>query len=87
MSENLGTIWVCRCCMLQHANGEHCGDAEYHGDQPEPLCLIEWPNTITMGDGGCECDTNSFSWSWCDGCGSWLGGERHAMTLWREDVR
>jgi len=49
MSENLGTIWVCRCCMLQHANGEHCGDAEYHGDQPEPLCLIEWPNTAPWG--------------------------------------
>jgi hypothetical protein len=30
----------------------------------------------------CECETVSFTWSRCDGCGSRLGGERHALTVW-----
>jgi hypothetical protein len=29
-----------------------------------------------------ECDRDTFRWSSCDGCGSTLGGERHAATLW-----
>jgi ferredoxin len=39
------------------------------------------------GDNGqrpeeCSCETNSFSWSACDVCGSNLGGERHAVAFW-----
>jgi hypothetical protein len=30
----------------------------------------------------CDCETRSFSWSSCEGCGSPLGGERHALTAW-----
>lgn len=30
----------------------------------------------------CGCETQSFSWSSCDGCGSTLSGERHAFTVW-----
>lgn len=30
----------------------------------------------------CECETITFSKSWCDGCGSPLGGERRAVTMW-----
>lgn len=30
----------------------------------------------------CDCETRGFSWSACDGCGSNLGGERHAVTGW-----
>lgn len=30
----------------------------------------------------CGCETRSFSWSSCEGCGSNLGGERHAFTVW-----
>jgi len=29
----------------------------------------------------CDCETSTFSTSRCEGCGSWLHGERHAMTL------
>lgn len=32
----------------------------------------------------CDCETMEFSWSACDGCGSTLGGERHALTVWGE---
>lgn len=31
----------------------------------------------------CECETDTFSASQCEGCGSYLHGERHAMTLWK----
>lgn len=29
----------------------------------------------------CECEKNTYSKAQCEGCGSWLHGERHAMTL------
>ena len=31
----------------------------------------------------CDCETNEFSWSACDVCGSNLGGERHAVSFWK----
>ena len=31
--------------------------------------------------GECDCETNTYSTSHCEGCGSSLHGERHAMTL------
>lgn len=36
-------------------------------------------------DTECECEHRSFSWSQCDGCGSSLGGERFALTMWTEE--
>lgn len=101
--ESYGTIWVCVCCMLSHANGECCADDQHGGDGIEPLSSIEAPFTVTMGmtyeehaedclframgrdapnDYECECETNTCGRSQCEGCGSWLYGERHAFTLW-----
>lgn len=39
---------------------------------------------ITPGDPAenCECDTKEFSWEQCGGCGTQLGGSRHALVLW-----
>jgi len=39
----------------------------------------------TAGEAGseCDCETESFSWSACDVCGSNLGGERHAVSFWK----
>ena len=31
----------------------------------------------------CDCEMNTFSTSQCEGCGSYLYGERHAMTLFK----
>lgn len=89
-------IWVCQCCMLNHANGE-CGCGAYYGEDPDhdPLGLVD-NSQITMGVlsdehscgdpdnvyDECDCETNTSSTSPCQGCGSWLHGERHAMTLW-----
>lgn len=96
MSNQSETIWVCQCCMLNHANGE-CGCGAYYGEDPDhdPLSLVD-NNQITMGMrrsehygenfcgdvDECDCETSTFSTSQCQGCGSWLHGERHAMTLW-----
>lgn len=90
-----GTIWVCVCCMLVHANGHKC--ATDCGDDPWSLWADNSLYTLTMGlfredheegcdpdDAECECDRQTFSWSSCDGCGSNLGGERHAFTWHRE---
>lgn len=30
----------------------------------------------------CDCETNTYSTSTCEGCGSTYHGERHAMTEW-----
>jgi hypothetical protein len=35
-----------------------------------------------LGEHDEPCETRDFSWSSCDGCGSDLGGSRHALTLW-----
>lgn len=91
------TLWVCQCCMLIHANGECCVSDEHGGDSREPLSLIGEDDGLALGMGyefhaetcteevresdGCDCERDTFSWTSCDGCGSWLAGERHAMTL------
>lgn len=96
MSNETITIWVCQCCMLNHTDGE-CGCGAYYGIDPDhdPLGMVD-NNKITMGMlsdehscgdpddlyGKCGCETNTHSTSSCQGCGSWMHGERHAMTLW-----
>lgn len=97
MSSQSETIWVCQCCMLNHANGE-CGCGAYYGEDPDhdPLSLVD-NSKITMGMAheehseeceqlddldDCDCETNTYSTSPCQGCGSWLHGKRYAMTLW-----
>lgn len=60
---------------------------EDHADD----CLIKLDcnrGNVANVKGGyeCECDTNTFSKSQCDGCGSFLAGARHAMTLWKAET-
>lgn len=40
--------------------------------------------TQAPGNVECDCETNTFSTSQCQGCGSYLHGERHAMTLFKD---
>lgn len=101
--ESYGTIWVCVCCMLSHANGECCADDQHGGDGAEPLSSIGDGFHVAMGmaveehsegcsvyasgepsdNEECDCDRDTFSTSQCKGCGSWLHGERHALTLFK----
>lgn len=92
-------IWVCRCCILSHANGECCDSDEHGGDSMEPLSAIKAADSVAMGgehnercteadrEAGCDCEEKTFSSSQCDGCGSWLAGTRHAMTLFVNERR
>lgn len=88
------TIWVCEDCMLHEANGE-CGSChDDNGHDVEPWAKLGDDERVTMGlsydehtcddprSGECECEINTFSTSQCEGCGSWLHGERHAFALW-----
>lgn len=93
-----GTLWVCVDCMILHANGEQPTDPQ--PGEPEPLSAIPPHHTVTAGllseehhDGcayvggtadECECAEINFSSASCEGCGSHLAGERHALTLWQE---
>lgn len=44
-------------------------------------CLKHTMGSDAPGDYECECETDTFSRSQCGGCGSYLHGERHALTL------
>ena len=48
-------------------------------DLRERFPELDWPDV--PGDHECDCEQNTFSTSQCGGCGSYLHGERHAMTL------
>lgn len=96
MSDIIGDIWVCQCCALSHANGECCADDSHGGDEREPWSEIGPDVEVTAGlldeqhecgvtfadRDECECERREFSWSRCDGCGSFLAGHRYAHTLW-----
>ena len=43
---------------------------------------MDWPDI--PGDYECDCETITFSHGPCDGCATYLYGERHAMTLFKE---
>lgn len=44
-------MWVCRCCMLSHANGECCVDDDHGGDGIEPWSDVDFTAgySVTMG--------------------------------------
>lgn len=59
ISIDYGTLWVCQCCTLQHANGECCADNEHGGDGIAPWSAIDFTRfRVWMGldpeDHGCE---------------------------------
>lgn len=88
-------LWVCEDCLLAHEGyDEHELGRSF---EREPLNLI--PNDVeaTTGmlqeehegedcgpDVECSCEEVSFSWRSCEGCGSPLGGTRHALTIWTD---
>jgi hypothetical protein len=101
ISIDYGTIWVCQCCTLQHANSECCNEDEHGGDGAIPWSEIDFTRfAVWMGMPrsehydicdpsryDCDCEVDELSRSRCQGCGSWLAGYRHAFTLTRERQR
>lgn len=45
-------------------------------------CLRRTLGSDAPGDYECDCERFEFSWRWCDGCDSNLGGSRHAFVVW-----
>lgn len=96
LSVDCGTIWVCTCCALEHANGECCPDEDHGGDGVAPWSAVDDRYRVYMGlsreehdegcvpDDECDCERREFSSSSCDGCGSYLAGSRYAFGLYRE---
>jgi len=52
--------------------------AREHNEECEINITGSAPN-----DYECDCETDTFSTSRCQGCGSYLHGDRHAMTLFK----
>lgn len=71
-------------------HSEHsCRECEGHSDTDDALTSGVGIGESVYCDGTCQpmpeecdCETDTFSRSQCEGCGSYLYGERHAMTLW-----
>lgn len=86
------TLWVCVDCYVTH----HGVANEWDTPDREPLSLIDEDSEVSAGmmweehecdrpswdEGECDCETVTFSGAPCDGCGSYLAGSRHALTLW-----
>lgn len=116
MDEDYGTIWVCTCCMITHANGGPCCEDNERAHTPArdergrftggtvlgdsyPWAKVDFRRfDVAMGltaeehqcmdDSGirpdeCDCERDTFSRAQCDGCGTYLHGERHAFRLWK----
>lgn len=94
MSKTSHTIWVCYDCAAMHANGE-LGDDSYTPDR-EPWNLLPDADIAAglsddehecgidpdlRGHVECDCEIRDFDTSRCDGCGTTLGGSRHAHAV------
>jgi len=64
--------------------GQHTAMGMRYSEHSED-CPNHYPEgadtTQASGNVECDCETDTFSTSQCEGCGSYLHGERHAMTL------
>jgi hypothetical protein len=88
-------IYVCVDCAMVIANGENeYPSPEAEAEHDEGMARHMGDHVVTLGhvftedeqrqwDAGEEVNQDlEFSWRQCGGCGSNLGGSRHAATLW-----
>jgi len=61
-------------------DGQHLAMGMSYEEHAED-CLRRTMGGDAPDDYECDCETNAYSTSQCHGCGSYLHGERHAMTL------
>jgi hypothetical protein len=91
--ESAGVIWVCVDCLFaREGDGTENPDREPWNLFPATEVSLgmlweehenptECEKSFRTG-GECDCERMDFSWHACDACGSTLGGERQAYTLW-----
>lgn len=84
-------IMVCVDCYFAHHYGarQHDG-AWFAGDSDtpcdcEPLARLVGLELADDTDSETGEGIETFSRSWCDGCGSTLGGERFRLAGWQRD--
>lgn len=91
-------ISVCVDCLHAHANGEPVSETPDReplsliGPGESVALGMDWsehtedcPNRAAgQHIDDCECEQLGFSWSACHGCSSALGGDRYAMTVFRD---
>jgi hypothetical protein len=85
---HIGHVMVCENCYMAHAGyvSEYEGKWYREGDGFDDGHTDNWPlsllNDVELYD-NTDSETGegieSFSWSWCQGCGSSLGGSRHRL--------
>ena len=87
-ARNYSDVWVCVDCYVAHSYGATEVDGKWYvGDDREtpahrePLWRLEGSETAdnTNSETGDGIDT--FSWEWCEGCDSNLGGSRYRLAL------
>lgn len=88
------SLWVCVDCIMLAANGEvsdpppACPPMDLLAGHDVTIGLSmadhaeDCPNYPEWIGAECDCETVAFSTMPCEGCGSRLAGERHAMTVW-----
>lgn len=81
--EPLGDVQAPFYVTMGMVEGDHEEDCLTYilADLTDRFPDIDWPDL--PGDYECDCETDTFSTSSCEGCGSYLYGERHAMTLFK----
>lgn len=68
---------------------EHHEDCDYRNSMAAKEAAetynVDVEENQEIFDCNIDCENDEFSWSQCEGCGSTLGGSRHAMTVWEEE--
>lgn len=79
---------VCHDCYFAHHYGASEHDGEWfagESDSPcdrEPLNRLDGYELTDNTDSESGDGIHEFSWSWCEGCGSALGGSRYRLAVW-----
>jgi len=77
---NTTDIRICVDCACYHANGDTTGI-----ESAEREAEVIAARMLAPGEHIAVGDSDGFSWSSCDACGSDLGGDRFSATLFSED--
>ena len=84
------TLDACTDCVMLVANDEVTdgdGNNVTAEHAAKVIAYLGIPRVLTYLALACEPDCEGwFSWSRCDVCGDWLGGDRHPMVLNTEEV-
>lgn len=81
LDETATEEWVAE--IDRRTDGYHVAVGGEHDDE---CPNVDHETGQWLGTTDCYCETEEFSWSQCDVCGSRLGGSRHAVTFFPNKV-